>query len=273
MSPVCIYREQTDSDNIDNINDNCKDTRCIHFLEGGLQIYKMAWMSIFGGGKEKDSPKETIIQLREHKNLLTKKHAHLLTQIQAQENEARKFLSKGNKTMAKNALKKKKTYEAQAERMDSQIEFVEQQLYSIESANLNLETMKAMKQGAKAMKSIHSGMDIDKVDETMDEIREQMELGEEISDAISKPVYAGANEIDEDELDEELEMLAEESAANLETEPHITEPKSKTKTQEEKLFMPNIPNTKISEPKENVEEEEEDEDERALRELQEEMGL
>lgn len=232
----------------------------------------MAWMSIFGGGsKEKDSPKETIIQLREHKNLLTKKHAHLLTQIQSQENEAKKFLAKGNKTMAKNALKKKKTYEAQAERMDSQIEFVEQQLYSIESANLNLETMKAMKQGAKAMKSIHSGMDIDKVDETMDEIREQMELGEEISDAISKPVYTGANEIDEDELDEELEMLAEENAAAVNAEPQLVNKESKT--QEKKISMPNIPNTKISESKDKVEEEEEDEDERALRELQEEMGL
>ncbi|KAL3236077.1 ESCRT-III subunit protein SNF7 [Nakaseomyces bracarensis] len=229
----------------------------------------MAWMSIFGGGsKEKDSPKETIIQLREHKNLLAKKHAHLLTQIQSQENEARKFLAKGNKTMAKNALKKKKTYEAQAERMDSQIEFVEQQLYSIESANLNLETMKAMKQVSRAMKAIHSGMDIDKVDETMDEIREQMELGEEISDAISKPVYTGANEIDEEELDEELEMLAEESAA---AEPQIVSKESRT--QEKKISMPNIPNTKINESKDKIEDEEEDEDERALRELQEEMGL
>ena len=42
----------------------------------------------------------------------------------------------------------------------------------------------------------------------MDEIREQVELGDEISDAISRPLITGANEVDEDELDEELDMLS-----------------------------------------------------------------
>lgn len=223
----------------------------------------------FGGnsganGKNKDLPKKAIVELREQINLLSKKQSHLQTQITNQENEARTFLTKNNKTMAKNALKKKKIYEAQLGKLDGTIDLLEQQLFSIESANLNLETMRAMKQGAKAMKSMHNGLDIDKVDETMDEIREQVELGGEISDAISRPMYTGLNEVDEDELDEELNMLAQEAVPAKETSVY------------ERMSLPNAPDDKIrsnASAGKEAEEEEEDEDERALRELQMEMGL
>ncbi|CCF57935.1 hypothetical protein KAFR_0D02870 [Kazachstania africana CBS 2517] len=230
------------------------------------------WSYFFGGSnsssntKQKELPKKAIVELREHINLLNKKQSHLQTQIITQENEAKKFLNKGNKTLAKNSLKKKKIYENQLFKLDSQIESLEQQLFSIESANLNLETMRAMKQGAKAMKSIHTGLDIDKVDETMDEIREQVELGDEISDAISRPMFSAVNEIDEDELDEELDLLAQENILNEPT----------TNKREEQVKLPSVPENKleISSPAEQQnEEEEEDEDERALRELQAEMGL
>lgn len=217
----------------------------------------------FGGssGKNKDLPKLAIVELREQINLLTKKQSHLQTQILKQENDARAFLAKNNKNLAKNSLKKKKIYEGQLVKLEGQMETLEQQLFSIESANLNLETMRAMKQGAKAMKSMHNGLDLDKVDETMEEIREQVELGEEISDAISRPMYTGANEVDEEELDEELDMLAQEAAMG-EARP----------TGAQRVSLPSAPSDKIQ-AEEKVEQEEEDEDERALRELQAEMGL
>lgn len=50
---------------------------------------------------------------------------------------------------------------------------------------------------------------VDKVDETMDSIREQMDVANEISEAISNPVGMGAT-IDEDELQAELEALEQE---------------------------------------------------------------
>ena len=154
---------------------------------------------------------------------------------------------------------------------------LEQQLFSIESANLNLETMRAMQQGAKAMKTIHGGLDIDKVDETMDEIREQLELGDEISDAISRPLNTGANEVDEDELDEELDMLAQENA-NQETSKIVNNNVEAAPISENKVSLPNVPSNKIKQSEASMkdkedEEEEEDEDEKALRELQAEMGL
>lgn len=55
----------------------------------------------------------------------------------------------------------------------------------------------------------HARRDIDKVDNTMDSIREQMALSNEISEAISNPIGMG-NELDEDELRTELQELEQE---------------------------------------------------------------
>ncbi|QLQ78101.1 hypothetical protein HG537_0A03480 [Torulaspora globosa] len=216
------------------------------------------------GSKNKDLPKLAIVELREQINLLTKKQSHLQTQILKQENDARGFLAKNNKNLAKNSLKKKKIYEGQLVKLEGQMETLEQQLFSIESANLNLETMRAMKQGAKAMKQMHNGLDLDKVDETMEQIREQVELGEEISDAISRPMYTGANEVDEEELDEELDMLAQEAAMGE---------AARQTAGTQRVSLPSAPSDKIQASDKQEEQEEEDEDERALRELQAEMGL
>ena len=225
------------------------------------------WSSLFGKSsgtkKNKELPKKAIVDLREHINLLTKRQSHLQTQILNQENEAKQFLHRGNKTLATNALKKKKIYEAQLAKLDGTIESLEQQLFSIESASLNLETMRAMKQGATAMKAIHGSLNIDKVDATMDEIREQVELGEEISEAISKPMFVTGTEIDEDELDEELDLLAaEEEEGEKET---VGESGVKN------VELPSAPSGKIKTTKQlevPAEEVDEDEDARALKELQ-----
>jgi hypothetical protein len=57
---------------------------------------------------------------------------------------------------------------------------------------------------------VRSLRDINKVDAVMDDIREQMDLANEISDAISQPVGFGV-EFDEEELNAELEELEQES--------------------------------------------------------------
>lgn len=110
--------------------------------------------------------------------------------------------------MAKTALRRKKMHEKGLDSLQGQIDSLESQLNAIESANLNFETMKAMKQGSKALKHIHGNMNIDKVDQTMDEIEEQVTLGQEINNAISRPVVG--LEMDEDELNDELENLEQE---------------------------------------------------------------
>jgi hypothetical protein len=85
---------------------------------------------------------------------------------------------------------------------------VEREIGSIESANINKETLDAMKNASNAIKSIHGGLTVDQVDQTMEDLREQHAVGEEIAEALTQG--AGPTGVDEDELDEELAELQQE---------------------------------------------------------------
>ncbi|KPI41002.1 Vacuolar-sorting protein SNF7 [Cyphellophora attinorum] len=165
----------------------------------------------FGGAaaqKRKDAPKNAILMLRQQQDMLQKRERHLESQMAEQEAIARKNIS-SNKTAAKAALRRKKLHEKTLEQTIAQMQQVEQQIYSIEAANINQETLNAMKNAGQAMKQIHGNLTIDKVDATMDELREQHALGEEIATAI-----AGApigEPIDEQDLEDELEGLEQEA--------------------------------------------------------------
>jgi charged multivesicular body protein 4 len=111
-------------------------------------------------------------------------------------------------TAAKAALRRKKLHERTLEQTTAQISQVEQQIYSIEAANINQETLNAMKNAGAAMKQIHGNLTIDKVDATMDELREQHALGEEIASAITNAPLG--EPLDEAELEEELEGMEQE---------------------------------------------------------------
>ncbi|KAJ6141427.1 Snf7 [Penicillium chermesinum] len=139
--------------------------------------------------------------------MLQKREKHLEAQVAEQDAAARKYVNT-NKNAAKAALRRKKALEKNAEQTSAQILQLEQQVYSIEAANINHETLLAMERAGKAMQQIHSGMNIDKVDKTMEDLREQHALSEEIGRVITD-VPLG-EQPDEDELEQELEGLEQE---------------------------------------------------------------
>ncbi|XP_020377185.1 charged multivesicular body protein 4b [Rhincodon typus] len=172
-------------------------------------------MSVFGklfgtsakAGKG-PTPQEAIQKLRDTEELLTKKQEFLEKKIDQELLTARKHGTK-NKRAALQALKRKKRYEKQLAQIDGTLSTIEFQREALENANTNTEVLKNMGFAAKAMKAAHENMDIDKVDELMQDITEQQELAQEISEAISKPVGFG-EDFDEDELMAELEELEQE---------------------------------------------------------------
>ncbi|KAK4669375.1 ESCRT-III subunit protein snf7 [Podospora pseudopauciseta] len=180
----------------------------------------------FGGGaaqKRKDTPKNVILDLRTNLEMLQKREAHILRQIEEQEKEARKHVNT-NKTAAKNALRRKKVYEGNLEQTMNHIGTLETQINAIESANINKETFEAMQRASEAMKSIHGKLTPEKVDEAMyvpkvwflflcdgtdggyrEKLQEHNQLNEEIAAAIGS-VNIGQS-IDDGELDAELDEL------------------------------------------------------------------
>jgi len=166
-------------------------------------------MPLFGKKKTAPPPKESIAKLRETLDMLEKREQFLQKKIDGQTTEAKKFMAQKNKRAALMCLKRKKTYEGQIEKISGARMTIEQQVMTLEGANVSLEAMNAMKMGAASMKAIHQDINIDKVDDTMEEIREQMDIANEINEAISSPL--GGEMVDEDELLSELEELEQES--------------------------------------------------------------
>jgi len=166
----------------------------------------MGW---FGGGgaKQKDAPKKAILQLRGQLEMLSKREKHLQNQMAEQQAIAAKNVS-SNKTLAKAALRRKKQFEHSHEQTQAQIMSLEREIYSIEASNINKETLDAMKNAGKAMQQIHAGLTIDKVDQTMEDLREQHAISEEISEAITQSI--GNEIVEEADLDDELATLQQE---------------------------------------------------------------
>jgi len=217
----------------------------------------------FGGGaaaKQKNNPKNAILGLRAQLDMLQKREKHLQSQIDDQDAIARKNVTT-NKTLAKQALRRKKTHEASLEQTMGQIGTLEQQINAIESANINRETLAAMERAGQAMKQIHGKLTPEKVDETMEVLREQNDLSKEIVAAMNT---VNMDSIDEDDLEAELENLQQEQLDNKMLETGSVPVSDTIKS------MPSVAN---GEPKGKAPAVAEDDEEEELRKLQAEMAM
>mmetsp|Transcript_20512 Transcript_20512/g.29289 ORF Transcript_20512/g.29289 Transcript_20512/m.29289 type:complete len:229 (+) Transcript_20512:33-719(+) len=224
-------------------------------------------MNFFGSRKNKkaaapappapsvSTPTNTIVKLRETIQQQDKRQAHIQTKIDALVTEAKTKMANNDKKGALFAMKRKKLYEQEIEKIDATKMTLEQQCINLESATQNKETFAALKTGTLAMKNIRKEMDIEKVDDMMDDIREEMEIAQEISNAIAQPVDIGMP-MDDDELLAELEELEVKDAEQK----MLKKPAAAAD-----LGLPAVPTTMLPEKKKTTQELEE---EAALKELE-----
>jgi charged multivesicular body protein 4 len=132
-------------------------------------------------------------------------------------------------------MKRKKLYEQEQEKIQNVKFTLETQVMNLESASQNAQTFKAMQQGSKTMQKIRTEVGIEQVDDVMDEIKEEMELAQEINQAMTQSVDPFMT--DEDELLDELNAL---ETADLEAE--LLKPPA---TSEAAFTMPAAPATKL----------------------------
>ena len=172
----------------------------------------MSLAKLFGGGKKKEeapSTQDAIQKLRSTEELLMKKSEFLENKIKGELLTAKKAGTK-NKRVALAALKRKKRLEKQLQNIDNTLSTIEFQREALENANTNVETVKALGYGAKALKNVSRQLSVDDVNELMDDISEEMQNANEISDALSGMGAAFGDDMDEDELNAELEELEQE---------------------------------------------------------------
>lgn len=160
-------------------------------------------------GDKAPTPQDAIQRLRETEEMLQKKSDFLEKKIEQEISIAKKNGTK-NKRAALQALKRKKRYEKQLQQIDGTLSTIEFQREALENASTNTEVLRVMGDAAKALKSAHKNMNVDDVHNLMDDVAEQQEIANEISDAISNPIGFG-QDVDEDDLMAELEELEQEA--------------------------------------------------------------
>jgi charged multivesicular body protein 4 len=153
------------------------------------------------------STKESITQLADKEEELLKKQEHLEKQIQEQITIAKQN-STSNKRIALQALKRKKNLEKQQQHIDGVLQTIVCQKDALDNASINADVLTTLATTSKAIKHAHNGMDIDKVQDIMEEIEEQYDIGKQIAEAITN---SNNLNIDENELLAELDELKEES--------------------------------------------------------------
>ena len=106
---------------------------------------------------------------------------------------------------------------------------------ALENAGTNAEVMKAISYAAKAMKAAHNNMDMNQVDDLMDEVKEQQQIAEEISNA-----FSSYQDFDEDEIMKELEEIEREDMQQKELENIV-----KTDSPTRNILLPDVPSSPL----------------------------
>ncbi|KAK3750321.1 hypothetical protein RRG08_010425 [Elysia crispata] len=165
---------------------------------------------LFGNKSEKNpTAQEGIQRLRDVEGMLNKKSEFLERKIEEQIIIAKEN-SKRNKRVALRALKSKRNFEKQLQQIDGSLSTIEYQRETLESANANVEIFNVLRVAGQALEGLHKQLDIEEVHKIMDQVAEQRDLADELSDIISNPVKIGGEVLDEDDLLAELEELEQE---------------------------------------------------------------
>jgi len=171
----------------------------------------MSLLKLFGGsGQQKKpqvNPQASIEKLRSTIEMLEKREKYLEDKILKEVQIARANATKAPNA-AKMALKRRRVYTNQIEMLQGAKTTLETQIMAIESATTNFAILNSMTDGANALRQLNRNMDMEEVENTMDEIREQMTTHEEIAQAIATPI--GNELMDEAGLEEELDALVQE---------------------------------------------------------------
>ena len=114
------------------------------------------------GREPQPSTREALDKMRDTEEMLMKKQEYTEMKIARELENARKY-AKTNKTMALQALKRKKRLEANLRTIDGSLTTLEQQRMLLEEAHTNMTVLNTMTEAAGALKTAQQGYDVDKV--------------------------------------------------------------------------------------------------------------
>lgn len=188
--------------------------------------------SLCGGGSNKIyhepktiRPEDVIRKLRDHIDQQEKRELFLEHKLKTMAQEAKEKMGKGDKRGAVALLKKRKLYQAEQQKISNIKMTLETQAIHLESAASSADAFHAMSAGNKTMKLIRQDIGVDKVDDMMVDIQEEMQMAEEVNNAMGQAIDPLMGAMDDDELMRELE---DEDRTSLATQFDYAETGKKT---------------------------------------------
>lgn len=145
----------------------------------------------------------------QQEELMEKRREVLEKHIEECITKAKQCLSKGNKSAAQLALKRKAMYMKQLETVENNIMRLSEQRMLLEQQTGTVQTVAALQEGARAQKATMAEFKIDKVDKVMEDIQEAADAAAEVQEALAMPLGL-AGQFDEDELEAEIADLEQQ---------------------------------------------------------------
>ncbi len=196
---------------------------------------------LFGGNKKKaEQPKKdnkenvlnTINKLNSEIANMEEKIQHLEAKKNGQTELAKEKLKKGDKNGAKQCLQKKKWYDEQIKTIDGAMMMLEEQKMMLDSTMTMGSVYDALKEGNSAINMASEGFKV----EDLDKIKEEME-DNKMAFEEKNEFFKEASVLDNPELDDELDQLANEIENEKMSLPDIKE-KQKVEIKEQKNLVP-----------------------------------
>ncbi|CAD7928159.1 unnamed protein product [Amoebophrya sp. A120] len=196
-------------------------------------------MNLFFGSKKKKEEKpakslgaeaaDTIKRLRGDIEALEKRRKYMDAQVAELEESVRDKVRKKDKNGAKMALLRKQALTKNAQQIDNQILTLENQCLQLENATTNMTAVRAMEQGLAMQKKIAQDMNADKVEQLFDDLAEQNDFSNEVSDLFAQNADQIGGDMDlDEELDQLSAQLLEEDLLNAKTIPSSSQPAAAT---------------------------------------------
>lgn len=166
------------------------------------------------------TPEDTgIANLKQLISTLESQISTLQSRISTLQATAQSAVKTGSKHTALTALRSKKLAQTNLTRRLDTLHQLEQVYTSIEEASDQVAVVEAMRESARILKSLNARVGgVERVDEVMDRLREEMERSEEVGAVLREPLDAASALEVEGEVDEELEKMEREQKEEKEAE-------------------------------------------------------
>ena len=151
----------------------------------------------------------SIASLKQVISSLTTQVASLEATVATQQSRAASYVAQKNKISALAALRSKKRAEQALQQRTATLQQLEDVYTSIEQAADQITIVETLQSSAATLKALNKKVgDVDKVEDVIDELREQMGKTEEVGNVLQEPLKDDV--VGEVEVDEEFEVMERE---------------------------------------------------------------